>query len=89
MKGWESIWMIKGIRWRQSQVSVLAKLPTHCQAVALSCDWHVDYLDVKVKVPDQLFDDLQLLIVLGPKDSHIWLNNVEQLCHYLQTKVSA
>lgn len=64
------------------------QLPTHCQAIVFPCDWHADYLYVKVKVSDKSFDDLQLLVVFGAENCDVWLHNVEKLCDNLQENYS-
>lgn len=57
--------------------------PAHGQAILLPHDGHSNDFHREIQVLRHLPDDEELLVVLPPKQCHIWIHYVEQLCYYL------
>ena len=59
--------------------------PALSKAILLPHYWHAHNLNRKIQVTCHLAEDKKLLIVLPSKHSHVWLHNVEELCHNLRS----
>ena len=63
--------------------SCCGKPPAHGQAILLPHGGQSNDCHREIQVLRHLPDDEELLVVLPPKQCHIWIHYVEQLCYHL------